>query len=139
MNCIKCGGPLSPTNKCYACGNDDQEIKEKAYRRGIPFIIFMGLSILSGIVIIALSLLIITAADEAIGMKIIAGILIVTASFDIMLAVFILMLRKWAFKVYIFFTLINCVTSLMTLNIFSLVLRSAMPFLIYKYEYKHFK
>ena len=141
MTCIKCGSPLSPTNKCYTCGNDEQEVTEKVYRRGIPFIIFISLSILSSIIVIILALLVILspAEETAVLLKVLAAILIVTTSFDIILAVLILMLKKWAFKIYIVFTFINCISSLASFNIFSAVLRGAMPYLIYKYEYKNWK
>ena len=139
-SCIKCGSPLSPTNKCYTCGNDDQNVKPSVYRRSRPLIVFMGLSIVTSIIFIVLSLVVIfSTANELIIFKILAGILLVSAIFDIVLAVFILKLKKWAFNVYVGVTVINCILRLISFDIFTVLIRGALTYLIFRHDYEHFE
>ena len=137
--CIKCGSPLKLTSSCYYCGNNDQEIKKPKYRRSRPLIVFMSLSIITSIIWIILSLAVIFAtSDEWMLLKIISGILLVTATFDLILAVFILRLKRWAFNIYMGLTVLNCIMRIISLDFFTALLRGGLTYLIFRHDYEHF-
>jgi len=101
----------------------------------------MGLSIINSIVWIILSAIILFSSSDAeiwILLQIVVGVLLFTAVIDLVVAVFILRLKKWAFNIYVVFTVINCVSSIISLNFFSALLRGGLTYLIFRHDYEHF-
>ena len=140
MNCIKCGGSLSPTKQCYSCGNDDQNVQSPLYRRSRPLILFMCLSIIISIIWITLALAVIfSTSEELIILQIMAGILLLSSVFDLVLAIFILRLKKWAFDVYIALTVVVCILRLISFDVITALVRGSLTYLIFRHDYEHFE
>jgi len=138
--CIHCGSLLGPTGKCYQCGNESQTeiLVPQAHKRSKSLTIFMGILIATSLLWIVLALAIISAADQAAYLKVVGGTLIFSASMDLIIAIFILRLKKWAFDIYIGLTGINCILRFLTFDFISVLIRLSIVYLIFRHDYEHF-
>ena len=120
----KCGTILSVTNKCYTCGNDNQniEVEPLPVNRRRTLIIRIGLSVGFSIIAIIISLMAIfwkpilndrvyRPADNSISIKILVFIIITIAVLNLVTAAFTPRLKKWIFHLYIAFSMLNCFIS----------------------------
>ena len=120
MTCKKCGTTLNAINKCYDCGDGDQDVKvESPTHRGRKKpIIKIGVAIALNIITIIISLAAIfwshTLPNTTILMyelKIFAWITIIFAVFNLAAAIFIPKLKEWKFFIYFAFTVLNFTVS----------------------------
>jgi len=151
MICDRCGNNIISGTKCFNCGNENQNIKpsreyfdkvssKPSYYRSGRLTIFMVLSIVHNIVIMLIALN--TYEDifgELVSVYVIfMRIAVVAGVLDIILCLFILKLKKWAFNVYIGLSVVNSIFRIIALDFISVIFRAVLLYFIFRNDYQYF-
>jgi len=152
MTCDKCGSIINSGTKCFNCGYDNKNVKmpskkyldkvlsSSSYYRSTRLTVFMVLFIIIDIVSIVLALMILTDGNRTEGLKIIAGISMGTAILDMVLCIFILRLKRWAFEFYIVLNIINCIFRLIAyFDFISVIIRALLLYFIFRNDLEYFE
>ena len=109
-----------------------------SYYRSTRLTVFMVLSIALNVVLILL-MLINFPYDAIIELKILIGVLIGAAALDIVLCLFILKLKRWAFHFYIVLNIITGIIRIIAFfDFFSVIFRAVLLYFIFKKDLEYF-
>ena len=142
MTCRKCENSITTGTKCFQCGYDASReqpqnfLHKSKYYRSRPLTVFMCLNIAIHIIMILLSVFLLSVDNLLV--QILAVILIAESVFGIVLCVFILRLKKWAFNIYIGLSIVNAVIRLLSFDVFTVAIRGLLLYLVFKNDYKYF-
>lgn len=156
MTCDKCGSIIKSGTKCLNCGHDNQNVgmpsrkfldkvsSSSAYYRSTRLTVFMILFIAINIIVISLTAYGLTNFTEGErpleSVIILAVISIVVSVLDIVLCIFILRLKKWAFNSYIVLNIINGVVRIVAyFDVFSVILRALLLYFIFRNDLEYFE
>ena len=156
MYCNKCGGKMNSIGKCSACGHDnsveiytppkkDNPLAEISIRLAL----FMCILIITHIGMILFQLNNLFNGYVIRGYEIFVYLQIFVSTCLIVICVFILRLKKWAFKVYIILITVVLIINMITfpeayftyiaVTVISLILNALFLYFIFKKDWKKFR
>lgn len=146
MICEKCAGKVNVNGKCSICGYDNSnvhnpdnyEIKAKSFR-STRVMIFMCLVIaVNSILAIVMLLSLFRSNGLTTGAIVVSVITILLCVFEIIIAFFILKLRKWALITYLVLSVIGGIIQLIRFDIISIIFKALILYFIFRNDWEYF-
>jgi len=147
MNCEKCSGPINAIGKCTLCGHENgaqppvekYEWNPRTFRSA-RLTVFMYLTIgLDALVIISLVYLLFAGTGLSPWSTGLSILILALSAFDIIIALCILRLKKWALNTYIGLSIISGILNIARLNFIPVVLRAVLLYFVFKEDWDYFE
>ena len=147
MTCEKCAGPVNAVGKCSACGHDntsvhpaeDYEWTPKSMRSG-RLTIFMYLTIALELLLVVFLLVVLlhpkAVSPFSTGTSV---FFLVWGLVDIIIALCVLQLKKWALYAYFGVSVIVVICQLLQLNFIPIILRGVLLYFVFKEDWSYFE
>jgi hypothetical protein len=145
--CEKCGGKVNNNGRCSLCGYDNSnvhipenyEAKPKSFR-SVRVTVFMYLVIaLDAIVATILLFNLFRNSGLSTGDIAVSVVSILLCVFEIIVAFFILRLKKWALITYIFLSVIGGIIQLLRLDFISIIFKALLLYFIFRNDWEYFE
>jgi hypothetical protein len=141
--CEKCGGKVNDNGRCSLCGYDNSNVQlPKNYKvkpklfRSTRVTVFMYLVISFNFIALTILMLSLFRNIELITGVIIISILLCVL--EIIVAFFILKLKKWALITYIILCIIDGIIKLLRLDFIPIILKALLLYFIFKNDWEYF-
>ena len=145
MLCEKCGSVVQNSTKCYVCGFDNAkvdfsrvEVTSTTGLRSTRVTIFMSLVIVLDVIAAFIQLAALTTQAST-GAKVLFGIGLILCVLEIILAFFVLKMKRWALNAYITLSVIGAIGCLIRLDFFTIIFKSLLLYFIFRNDWEYFE
>ena len=142
MLCIKCSGVVGSSNKCTVCGRENATVDYQTFTplppRSARLIVFMGLTIIMNIAGLILVIYSFIYAEMGLLQQVLFIVSAILMVFEIIVCVFIVMLKKWAALTYIIFSILGSFINVFTLNFIPIIIRALLLYFVFRKDWKLF-
>lgn len=145
MICENCGNIVQNSTKCYACGFDNKRVdrspvvaKSSSAMLSSRIIIFMTLVIVINVIFIFINLAGFIDSNQG-GARSLFLIAIVASCFEILVAIFVMKMKRWALNAYIGLSIFGALVNLIKLNFLTIILRALLLYFIFRNDWDEFE